>query len=646
VAKDLRLDVVTDSDPKGLLSTAAEIDRLAGKTDKLGRDFDETAVEGAFLAKELEAVKLKAAALARQFDETGDRAILKQISRNQSYEKQLQRVGKALEDVGKDTGKVAQEGFKAGTAAGNGFIGGFSQTLADNSSTGVAIKVGLVTAAAAAAPVAGAMIGGAILAGIGAAGIGGGIALALKNPQVKQAAEGLKETIGNELKDAATPFIVPALKAFHEVETAFSGEIAPGIADTFRALAPEVETVAHGVTEFVKEAAAGFEKAAVAAKPLLDDLGNSELPQLGRDVGDLFSTIADNAPMAEKGLQVLFQAIHDTIVVVDTGINVFSSLFGVIEQGFIGILAKARDFVDALSITARALHLPHDSLDKASASLDRLVAGGNDFLHGLHEQPAAWDAAGSAASDYVSTVNLAAAKTRALNLQWEALDKNLTSDQAINSAKDAIAGIGAQLDKTNHSLDQNSVKGRANREVYESAIQTLEQQRDQLVENGMSASDADKKFQGWVKALDKAAEKAGLDKTAIKELNKQLGLIPNVVPVKIKITHTGDSQVMVTGTGIKFFAAGGRYKAGEPRIVGENGPEFDIPDHSGVIVPNGARSSAMPGSGTGGGSGGGDIAILGFDARGDQVMETLFAAMRPVIRRRYGGSVTRTLGSA
>lgn len=39
-----------------------------------------------------------------------------------------------------------------------------------------------------------------------------------------------------------------------------------------------------------------------------------------------------------------------------------------------------------------------------------------------------------------------------------------------------------------------------------------------------------------------------------------------------------------SGTG---YASGGHYIAGMPRIVGEKGPEWDIPDHSGTIIPNG-----------------------------------------------------------
>jgi hypothetical protein len=65
---------------------------------------------------------------------------------------------------------------------------------------------------------------------------------------------------------------------------------------------------------------------------------------------------------------------------------------------------------------------------------------------------------------------------------------------------------------------------------------------------------------------------------------------------------TPDLGFIVKGGGGKaqVLAAGGRYKAGEPRIVGEKGPEFDIPDHSGMIVPNHKIGSGGSGLAAGG----------------------------------------------
>jgi hypothetical protein len=45
--------------------------------------------------------------------------------------------------------------------------------------------------------------------------------------------------------------------------------------------------------------------------------------------------------------------------------------------------------------------------------------------------------------------------------------------------------------------------------------------------------------------------------------------------------------------GSKAFASGGSYAAGQPRLVGENGPELDIPNHSGTIIPNGALGGTV-----------------------------------------------------
>jgi hypothetical protein len=59
----------------------------------------------------------------------------------------------------------------------------------------------------------------------------------------------------------------------------------------------------------------------------------------------------------------------------------------------------------------------------------------------------------------------------------------------------------------------------------------------------------------------------------------------------IKVDSSGNAHGGNPGH-IPGFASGGRYAANRPRIVGENGPELDVPDHSGVIMPStGAGSS-------------------------------------------------------
>ncbi len=62
-------------------------------------------------------------------------------------------------------------------------------------------------------------------------------------------------------------------------------------------------------------------------------------------------------------------------------------------------------------------------------------------------------------------------------------------------------------------------------------------------------------------------------------------------------------QRFITGPILAAFglASGGPAKAGQPYIVGEEGPELFIPKASGTVIPN-DQTTAMMGAGMGGGT--------------------------------------------
>jgi len=81
-------------------------------------------------------------------------------------------------------------------------------------------------------------------------------------------------------------------------------------------------------------------------------------------------------------------------------------------------------------------------------------------------------------------------------------------------------------------------------------------------------------------------------------IQNQLNQHQFTVPVSGQLTGSPGAAGFAPVKG-RAFAAGGHYEAGVPRITGEHGIEFDIPDHSGTIIPGGGR-------GGGGFAGGGD----------------------------------------
>lgn len=54
-----------------------------------------------------------------------------------------------------------------------------------------------------------------------------------------------------------------------------------------------------------------------------------------------------------------------------------------------------------------------------------------------------------------------------------------------------------------------------------------------------------------------------------------------------------DAVLAAGGGGILPFASGGRFRAGQPMLVGEEGPELILPDTGGTVVPNGRFGGGM-----------------------------------------------------
>jgi methyl-accepting chemotaxis protein len=92
---------------------------------------------------------------------------------------------------------------------------------------------------------------------------------------------------------------------------------------------------------------------------------------------------------------------------------------------------------------------------------------------------------------------------------------------------------------------------------------------------------------------------------------------------------------------IKARADGGPVKAGEPYLIGEDGPEIMVPAGSGVVLPNSALNGTTGGRALGMAStGGGSVTINITAMDGRDVLNTLNAAARTVgadaIRRALG----------
>lgn len=221
-------------------------------------------------------------------------------------------------------------------------------------------------------------------------------------------------------------------------------------------------------------------------------------------------------------------------------------------------------------------------------------------------------AAVQSAADQLSALNVAAAKaTHGLfSLYQTSLGGKISADQW----KDSLVNLTDTIKGNGKTLDDNTTKGRANREAILGQVDSLVQSTDAAVTNAIKTGQGmDKiapKYQAQWKAIEAAGIKAGLSKTQVDHLIGAYKNVPASVTTVINQTNIDaalrkarDLFSLYQAMGISKAggaarpkaspsrlaggrAAGGPVSAGLSYIVGEKAPEIFTPSSSGYVTSN------------------------------------------------------------
>jgi hypothetical protein len=173
---------------------------------------------------------------------------------------------------------------------------------------------------------------------------------------------------------------------------------------------------------------------------------------------------------------------------------------------------------------------------------------------------------------------------------------------AASDAADAIYGpqiVAAELAQTKRAeADERAIiadKKSTAAQIADARLRLLELSKTQVEQEaalaGYGNTSAAAVLTHQLKVL-KAVKGATLEqKTEIGILETALAKLRHAYDlVAAAATRIGDAKavlayILAHPGGLKGFASGGHYQAGEPRIVGERGPELDVPDSGGTIMP-------------------------------------------------------------
>lgn len=642
--RDIVLELIEQRKGDALQKEAADLDRLADKTEVSSRQMRKMSDESSTLNRRIEEQTTKVRALASEIErgDGDDKGLIRQFRNAERDLGNLKRVAKSLEDIVPD---VSAAGAKAGTS--------FMSSLSDAASAGgpelkAALVVAAVGAAAAVAPAIGAAVAGAVAGAVGVGGIAGGIAAAAQDPAVQAAARGLKNVLMGEFTDMGAQFVQPTIAAIGLLEDA-ARDI--DLSHMFGPLAAEVPVLAQALGDMARAMEPGLSRAFAAAAPAIDALAE-HLPEIGSALGNMIGDITESKG-AMEGLGLILDTVEGTLVLFGGTVTWLSDRF----DDMVGIVAPAAHTI----ATAIGLLQPGwwglDDLINSNVEAMNRWRGAGDGVAGTAGHLASTVLNAANAANGLATANRnsvgdtaaaeAAAKTytKALEDQKRALDGAFNSQMALDRANLAVAGewdaLKAAVEANGRSLDATSAKGRANRGVILDQIGALENQRDAAIAAGDGSEAGMKKanaaFNRGIDKLVALAAKAGLSKSALEAMAKDY---------KITITeyhryidqHTTDLPPKP-----KRNALGGRTFANEPVIVGDGGrPELFIPDTNGYIAPR-VPASMSGGGGSPGGGSGRQFSPLRVDE--SSVAALLIQILQNAAQRQFGGNAVVMLST-
>lgn len=575
--------------------------------------------------------------------------------------------GRLRDSRGRFAKSAGDVGESVGSTFGDLFGKGMSRALRIGGNPYV--MAALLPAVVGAAPFLGAALAAGIVSGTTLAAIGGGIALAVRDPEIKHAAAQTGKNITDSLEGAAEPFKGELLEAFALGERSMS-RWEPWIRRIGAASAQGLMPLARGITGLIDRALPGMTRAIERIYPAFVAIERG-LRGVGQDVGDLFDSLSDNGAEMAAGMTGVFMIIRGSIQFVALTVNGLTEAFGWMMDRIYQIGALMQEWGRATA----SIPGPIGEIGKG------LLQVGNHIMSGKPQWDA-WRAAGvGAALGTADAMGKTDERTRLLNQSMGATLREagslsaafqllngaaLSAREAESAYQAAIDGVTASIKANGKTLDLNTEKGRANdaairqlissvdrkaQAVYDETLATkgaaaaetaatkvYEQGRAQLVKNLtqiLGNATAANKLADEIMGIPKSwsttvnANTAGASakiNSFHKSVTQKDGTVINYV---VRVTRTGDHYIpgqgtqlkadggpIVGGSGVRddvpVLAMGGEYmikKSARRALERTFGPGvMDALNGADKAVPALAGRSAAPSaSATPGGAGGGDV---------------------------------------
>jgi hypothetical protein len=593
MADEVRLEVVSTANNKGLTDAARDMKGLRSEADKLTGTLGELE-DGSFsLDKAIEETREEVVQLRQELARTGDMTLFGDLRRQQTTLSNLEKIKEALEEVAEASAEVGSAAAVGGIGAGGAQFG---SSFGSSASRGIgpAIATGIIAALVPLAPAIGATVAGAVAGTIGTGGIAGGIAMASKDARVKASAAAFGAAISQEFFRGGEVFVGPTQEALKILLRGFKDMQLP---ESFAKMAPHVTTIATGFADMGRNIMPGLNKAFDRMGPLADEAADGLA-----STGDALSDFMDSVTASEgtrEGLRTFFFLLNGTIRGVGDTLEWLGNRYDEALRFTDGFAMAFEDLPGMLGVAAR----------QARENIAVITADAPHFAAKAIE-----------ATDRVTTSNAETAQSWVLirdriEAATRAQDAYFNAAMAVPAANDAfqesIDSFNESLKENGRTFDSNTEKGRANREAMRDLVQGAQDIRSAMIESGQSVADADRKYLENIATIERMAAAAGVNR---QELLKMAGdYFINIYRRELTNKVTFFSSNAATFDSRRGFASGGTTPAFEAFRVHEGEVMFSDRQHY-VATKEKVDQMSRPG-----GAGGTMVYVVELRLNGEQI---------------------------
>lgn len=593
MAEELRLNIVSTADSKGLTKAAHDMAEAKDEANKLGQSFEDmgdnaeksqqkvsAATKGVrdhkeqikLLRAEYEKTTRTIADLDAQLlgGEGDSKQVRKDLREQRALLAELQRVAREVKRTSGINFSLSGDGGGGAASAlgGLGKIGGLPTPAV----------AGLVGAGSVAGIPLAAMIGGAISGATGTAAMAAGILSAAKDSRVQAAAKSFGQIVSAEFFHGGEAFVQPVIDglailkdAFHDID----------LGESLEKVAPTVTVIAEGIADFARNFKPGFDKALERMGPFAEAAAEG-IGDLGDALGDTVDMITDSEG-AVDGIRLTFAALGGTLRFIGAELKF-------LEDRWHEIINVAGMF------TSIGAHTGFATLDQGIRQLtghSGELRGSITFMGSSAGEAAkkSFELANGLGAVDKNAIDATASLKNFYHAQLGVIDAKIAFEQSLDDMAEA-------LKKNGNSLDITGQKGRDNMIAIQSAIKDAIRVRDELAAQG-KIEEANAAYQRMIDKIRQVAKDAGISKQKIDELTKPVSftITANLVTKGNfpKYVSSNFSQPAQDAMGVGRRASGGPVTKGMPYVVGDGGrPEWFVPNESGYVYPK------VPSSGGGG----------------------------------------------